>query len=158
LEKKLEGLEEPDITNGYAPEFRLILTSMPSESFPVTILQNSVKLTIEPPLGVKNSLTKTYFDLNEQRMEIDDRKMNSYYRLTFAISLFHAVVLERRKFGYIGFNSTYHFNDSDLETSLNSLKTIVESFDYLAWDAMNYLTGQINYGGRITDEWDRRCI
>ena len=31
-------------------------------------------------------------------------------------------------------------------------------FDYIPWDALRHIVGQINYGGRITDEWDRRCL
>ena len=50
------GLEESEIH----PEFRLYLTSMPAEYFPVTVLQNGVKLTTEPPRGIKANLKRTY--------------------------------------------------------------------------------------------------
>lgn len=38
--------------------FRLYLTSMPCDYFPVTILQNSLKLTSEPPRGIKSNMKK----------------------------------------------------------------------------------------------------
>ena len=69
------------------------------------------------------------------------------------------VVQERRKFGSIGWNIPYSFNQSDLECSMMGLATFLnEAEEQLPWPAMEYVLGQINYGGHVTDDMDRRCL
>ncbi len=56
LEAICEGIT-PETTH---PAFRLWLTSMPDKVFPVSILQNAVKITVEPPMGMRANLQGTY--------------------------------------------------------------------------------------------------
>ena len=83
----------------------------------------------------------------------DDQKT-----LTFNLCLFHAMVLERRKFGSLGWNILYDFNESDLDTSLTIVNNLMETYDDPPWDAIEYFIGEIVYGGRVTDEFDRRLL
>ncbi|KAJ3004540.1 UNVERIFIED_CONTAM: Dynein heavy chain 6, axonemal [Siphonaria sp. JEL0065] len=62
------------------------------------------------------------------------------------------------KFGPLGWNICYDWSNSDLEVSITILKNILQENKQIPWDALLYLTGEITFGGRVTDDWDRRTV
>lgn len=157
LERILETLEDPALASETNPNFRLFLSSMPCDYFPVSVLQNGAKLTNEPPKGLKANMTRTYNEFSQGKLD-ECSKPEIWRKLLFSFSLFHAIIQERRKFGPLGWNIRYEFNDSDLETSMTMLLNMLEGQQEVPWDAIKFMTGQINYGGRVTDDNDRKCL
>lgn len=146
-----------DIKTQVHEDFRLFLTSMPVKYFPVPVLQMGVKITNEPPKGIKTNVLRSLNTLSDEQLE-DSYRPEEWKKLIFSLAFFHAIVQERRKFGPLGWNIRYEFNDSDLETSITTLKLFLDDRSGIPWDAIRFVTGEINYGGRVTDEWDRRCL
>ena len=126
------------------PEYRLWLTSMPSDRFPVPMLQVcargglilylcarlprmrggggttahlthdgvcdgaqvGIKMTQEPPRGLKSNMMRTFLDLADKDYE-GCSKPRPFKKLLFGLAFYHALILERRKFGAIGWNIPY---------------------------------------------------
>nr|CAI5854264.1 unnamed protein product [Callosobruchus analis] len=115
LERIIEGIS-PEMVHR---DFRIWLTSTPSPYFPVAILQNGSKMTVEPPAGVKANMMRAYRNEVSELADFmqSENKKAPPFRLLYAIA------------------STQYVK--------------VNTF---------YVKGHINYGGRVTDDWDRRCL
>jgi len=94
----------------------------------------------------------------------------NFRKSVYGLCWFHAILIERKKFKTLGWNVSYDFNDSDysvcedlLAIYMGKLKDgkTADTFDKkapLPWQAIQYLIAEANYGGRITDDRDRRLI
>jgi len=153
LERLIENID-PDKVHR---DFRMWATSMPSPKFPVSILQNSSKMTVEPPKGVKANLLKSYVGWNDEFFQTCG-KTEDFKSLLFSLCLFHGVSLERRKYGPLGFNIPYEFTEGDLQICISQLGMFLDEYPDIPYKVLIYTAGHINYGGRVTDDWDRRCI
>jgi dynein heavy chain len=159
LEKAVEKLA----ASNPHPDFRLWITTDPTDKFPIGILQRSVKVVAEPPNGLKLNLRSTFSKLSETALTDDECPHPRYRPMVYTLAFFHAVVQERRKYGRVGWNVSYDFNESDFGSCLLVIKTyLTKAFENgdekLPWGSLKYLIGEVMYGGRAIDDFDRRIL
>jgi len=117
IEQLVKDLENKKVDKN----FRLFLTTMPTADFPRDILQGSIKLIQDPPLGVKANMLQVY---QAEKGTYQKKKLikgspeylkeENFKLLFMSLSYFHSVIRERRRYGPIGWNILYDFNASDL--------------------------------------------
>mmetsp|Transcript_16252 Transcript_16252/g.21992 ORF Transcript_16252/g.21992 Transcript_16252/m.21992 type:complete len:113 (-) Transcript_16252:2037-2375(-) len=86
--------------------FRLWLTSYPSEVFPATVLQSGIKMTNEPPIGLKSNMLGSYKTepLSDPSFFSSNSKSAYFKKIAFGMTMFHAILLQRCNYGPLGWN------------------------------------------------------
>ncbi|XP_011359187.1 dynein heavy chain 14, axonemal [Pteropus vampyrus] len=156
----VESFNSPEVT--VDPEFRLWLSSKSDSSFPIPILQKSLKIAVENPLGLKNNLLQTFgFSGTGEVTEEMFKKPDCgpwWKKLLFSLCFFNALINERKNYGVLGWNIDYEFSSSDLEVAIKVLENALSMQATIPWQELRFLIGDVVYGGCVTDDWDRRCL
>eukprot|EP00746_Dinoflagellata_sp_MGD_P145028 gnl/MRDRNA2_/MRDRNA2_77702_c0_seq2.p1 gnl/MRDRNA2_/MRDRNA2_77702_c0~~gnl/MRDRNA2_/MRDRNA2_77702_c0_seq2.p1 ORF type:complete len:2303 (+),score=541.45 gnl/MRDRNA2_/MRDRNA2_77702_c0_seq2:266-6910(+) len=156
---KLESICEELHPDNVHDQFRLWLTAMPSKEFPVSVLQNGLKMTIEPPKGLKQNLLRAYLQFDSDWFEEAAKgKQAEFRKLLFGLVFFHALIQERRKYGPLGWNIQYEFSEPDRAICTAQLEQFILENETIPYHALRYTASEANYGGRVTDVHDRRTI
>jgi dynein heavy chain len=160
--KDFERNFEIVLEEGAHPEFRCFISSEPPglphmEIIPESILQISLKVANEAPTDLKSNIRRAYSKFDESHFEkAKSHKPNEFKALLFGLCMFHSLILGRRKFGSQGWSRKYNFNDGDLKICGDILHNYLSNYEQVPYADLQYLYGEIMYGGHITDNWDRR--
>ncbi|XP_024883298.1 dynein heavy chain 7, axonemal-like [Temnothorax curvispinosus] len=158
---RLERICENLNLSGTSLDFRLWLSSYSTPDLPIGILQNSVKIAYDEPLRLKQSLLRAYRSepiRSKEFFEGCPGKDKEFSKLLYGLCFFHGIVRERRHFGPQGWNVPYDFDHTDFEMSIGQLQSLINETENVPFGTLLYLIGECNYGGKIADRLDQRCL
>ncbi|KER25686.1 hypothetical protein T265_14170, partial [Opisthorchis viverrini] len=152
------------LPGGFHERFRLWVTTEEHKNFPITFLQIAIKFTNEPPEGIKANLSRTYTEVTQDFL---DTCVTVHWKIMlYALAFLHCTVQERRKFGPLGWSIPYEFNQSDFNASVRFIQNHLDSLEFkkaqkvsgIDWKCVRYMIAEIQYGGRVTDDFDLRLL
>lgn len=160
--KDFEFNLEVVIEDGAHEDFRCFISSEPPplpymEIIPEAILQNSLKIANEAPKDLKSNIKRAFGKFDQKHFEkAKTHKELDFKALLFGLCMYHSLILGRTKFGSQGWSRKYNFNDGDLRICGEVIHNYLAGFEKVPYTDLQYLFGEVMYGGHITDDWDRR--
>lgn len=129
------------------PDFRLWITCEAENSFPLGLLQMAIKNTFVPPKGLQAGLSRTFnTQINPDFLERVE-PLDKWRNVVYAVCFLHSIVLERRKYGPLGFTVPYEYNYGDMEFSLlfieKHMNYCFQNQIKESWKAIRYITCEV---------------
>ncbi|WKX91874.1 hypothetical protein Q1695_010144 [Nippostrongylus brasiliensis] len=132
-------------------KFRLWMTTEEENKFPAVMLQQSLKVTFEPPPGIRSNLLRTY-------SQIDDVKRSILTSQTiFVLAWLHALLQERRTFIPQAWTKFYEFSSADVRVSRILVEGLIKD-SKADWEYVRGLLQFVVYGGRIENVFDSQVL
>ena len=114
-------------TENVHENFRLWLTTEVHPKYPINLLQASIKYTFAPPQGVKAGIKRTFTAIPQE--ELDFSLLPQWKPMLYTVAFLHTTVQERRKFGPLGWNIPYEYNQGDFNASRQYVMNLLDDLD-----------------------------
>lgn len=137
--------------------YRLWLTTETCHRFPISLLQNGIKIAKEPPRGLKENLLRLYKSepiANPKFYSGCPAKYREFTKLLYGFCFFHSVIQVRKEFAVFGWNLEYQFDESDFFVSVSQLQRLINKTGVVDFRGISILT-EANYGGEFDNSWEQ---
>jgi len=118
---------DEDLAFAVHPSFRLFFSTIPVPNFPKDFARRCKLVSRELPSSIKFSTQKMLSTINDEQLDRLERHKDDYKKLVFSLTVMHAVINKRDKFGSFGWSKSYQFSPNDWKISLQILEEMCES-------------------------------